>query len=134
MSRQLCREALEVALSALSPPIGTAWENVPFKPVQSEPYQAVFLMAAPPVNSEMNSYYREEGYLQVNLQYPLGAGPAAAEARAQMIRDAFPRGRSLTADGLVVNITKTVEIGSGRTEDDRYFLPVRVPFHAHLRS
>lgn len=134
MTRPEIRAALETALAAITPSLSTAYENVPFTPTQGTPYQAVFVMSAEAVNTEIGTAYTEQGYLQVNLQYPLNTGPGAAEARAELIRAAFPRGRSITSGSVTVHITNTVQIGNGRVEDDRYFLPVRIPFHANVRS
>lgn len=132
MSRSSVRQALETALNGISPALATAWENVPFEPVEGTPFQAAFLMAAEPDNPEIGGIYTERGYLQINLNYPLNTGPAAAEARAELIRDTFPRGAAFTADGITTTIERTPEIGSGRTEESRYFLPVRVRYFAHV--
>jgi len=132
MSRAAVRSALETALNGMTPALATAWENVPYEPVTGTPYQAAFLMMAEPANPEIGGGYTERGYLQVNLNYPLNTGPAAAEARAELIRGTFPRGASFTADGITTHIERTPEIGSGRAEEDRYFLPVKVRFFAHV--
>lgn len=134
MSRAKIRAALEGALNSMTPALATAWENASYAPVTGTPYQAAFILMPEPVNIEIGTAYRQDGYMQVNLLYPLNAGPAAAEARAELIRTAFPRAASFTVSGVTVHITTTVHIGNGRTESDRYFLPVRIPFHAHLRS
>ena len=134
MSRPLIRAALESALAAMTPALATANENVPFTPTTGTPYQAVFILMPEPVNIEIGTAYRQDGYMQVNLNYPLNAGPAAAEARAELIRTTFPRGRTFTVSGVTVHITNTVHIGNGRTESGWYFLPVRIPFHSHIRS
>ena len=133
MSAPAIRQALETALNALSPALATAWENVPYTPVVGTPYQAVYLLRAEPDNIEIGSAYTERGIFQINLFYPLDTGPGAAEARAEVIRDAFPRGASFTASGVTTHIEKTPEIGPARIEDDRYFLPVRIRFYAHVR-
>lgn len=133
MSRRAIRQALETALDAVGG-INTAWENRDFTPVVGTPYQAAFVLFAAPDNPEIGTAYTERGFLQVNLQYPVGDGPAAADARAEAIRAAFPRGASFTASGKVVHVSNTPEIGGGRSEDDRYLVPVRVPFHSHIRS
>lgn len=134
MSRALIRAALESALNNLSPSLATAWEGAPFTPAQGVPFQAVFLMAAEPENIEANATYTERGYLQVNLNYPLGTGPAAAEARGELIRTTFKRGSTFTASGVTVHVPNTPSIGPGRADADFYFLPVRVPFRATVRS
>jgi hypothetical protein len=134
MSAVLVRQALEVAIAAMSPPLQTAYENAPFTPTNGTPYQRVTMLLAQPANDEFSPVHREEGFLQVDLCYPLGAGPATATARAELIRTTFARGASFTASGVTVNIDRTPEIMPGRTEEDRFVIPVRIPFHAHIRS
>jgi hypothetical protein len=133
MSAVLVRAALEVALAAMSPALATAWENAPYTPVAGTPYQRVTLLLAEPANLEMGSArYTEQGYLQISLAYPLNAGAGAATARAELIRSTFYRGASFTSGGVTVNIEKTPEIAPGRVEEDRYVIPVKVRFFAHV--
>lgn len=134
MSLTLIRAALETALLAISPPIATAYENVAFKPVVGAPYQEIHLMLATPADSEIGGkMYTEQGYLQINLFYPLDNGPGDAQARAIAIRDALYRGRSLVSGSVSVTIERTAEIGPGRTEGDRYLLPVKARFFSHIQ-
>lgn len=132
MSAVLVRQALETALAAMSPALSTAFENVAFTPANGVPYQQVNLLFAEPDNPEMSNGYTERGIFQITLRYPLNGGPALASARAQLIRTHFYRGRSFTASGVSVSIERTPEIGSGRTEDDRFVIPVRVRFYSHI--
>jgi len=131
MTLVLVRSALEVALAAMSPALATAYENAPFTPVVGTPYQRVFLLPAAPDNPEMGRKVMEQGILQVSLAYPLGAGPAAATARAELIRATFYRGASFTASGVTTTVERTPEIAPGRVEDDRYVVPVRIRFFSH---
>ena len=131
MSLVAVRTALEVALAAMSPALATAWENVPYEPVSGTPYQRVFLLPAAPDNPEMGRLAREQGIFQISLAYPLNAGPGAALARAELIRDTFYRGATFTASGVTTTIERTPEISPGRIEEDRYVVPVRVRFFSH---
>lgn len=148
MSLLAVRRCLEEALAAMESPIATAWENVPFTPIDGSPYQRVSLLAAEPDNPEMGRYTQERGFLQINLCYPLGTGPAAALQQAQRIRSAFYRGRTLTTTQIddwfeyyspaettvITTIEKTPEISPALIEDDRYVLPVRVRFFANYTA
>ncbi len=126
------RGAFEVALAAMAPPLAIAWQNTAFSPPQPPtPYQRAVLMFADPDNPEQGPGFRELGYLQVTLMYPLGTGPAAAEARAELIRQAFPKGHSLTHGAITLTINKTPAIGVGTPDGDRWALPVKIPFHAN---
>lgn len=133
MSAVLVRAALEVALNAMSPSLATAWENAPYAPISGTPYQRVNLLLAEPDNPEMGGHlHTERGYLQVSLAYPLNAGPGTATARADLIRSTFYRGRSFTSGAITVHIEKTPEIAPGRVEEDRFVIPVKVRFFAHI--
>lgn len=128
------RAALEVALAAMSPALATAYENVPYAPVNGTPYQRVRLLPVDPDNPTMGRFVTERGVLQVSLYYPLDAGPAAAATRAELIRATFYRGASFTADGETVIVESTPTIAPALIADDRYVVPVRVPFYAHRAS
>ena len=132
MSIVAIRAALETALIAALPTFAFAFENVPYTPTPGTPFGAVFLLTAPPEHNEISPSYTERGYLQVNLNYPLDAGPAAAAGQAQAIRTAFKRGNSFSASGVTTHIEAEPEIGPARIDDDVYFVPVRVRFYAHV--
>jgi hypothetical protein len=134
MTALLIRAALEGRLAAMSPSLATAYENVPFKPTNGTAYQAVYVLFAQPDNREIGRQYVARGFMQVSLFYPQGAGSAPAATRAELIRTTFPRGLSLTNGGVIVTIERTPEILPGRNEDDRFVLPVRIPFYAPVSS
>lgn len=125
------RAALETALDGISPALATAWQNMPFEPTQGTPYQRVHLLLAEPDNPEIGTLTRDQGFLQVTLCYPLSEGPAAAEARAELIRATFKRGNSFTSGGVTTTISHTPEIAPAANEDDRHCLPVRIRFFAN---
>lgn len=133
MSLILVRSALETALAAMSPPLATGWENAPYTPVAGTPYQLAYLLPAEPDNLEMSGrLYWERGIFHINLFYPLGGGPAAAMARAELIRSTFYRGASFTSGGITVSVWRTPEIAPAMTDADRYQLPVRVRYYAQI--
>lgn len=129
------RAALETALAAITPPISTAYENAPFTPAQGTPYQHVSLKMARPVPMEQGQrIHRHEGFMDVQLRYPVGAGPSAAQTRAEAICAAFYGGRPITSGSVTVTIDRTPHVAPGWVGDDRYQLPVRIHFWANLRS
>jgi hypothetical protein len=134
MSAVLIRSALEAALAGMSPAVAVAWENAPFTPTAGTPYAQVHLLLAQPDNNEIGRAHTEQGFLQVDLKYPLGTGPATASTRAELIRSTFYRGASFTASGVTAHIERTPEIMPGRVEEDRYVIPVRIRFYAHIRG
>jgi hypothetical protein len=127
------RAALEAKLNAMTPALSTAWENVPYTPVNGTPYAQVWLLPATPDNPTMgDGYYREQGIFQINLMYPLLAGTLTAATRAQAIRTAFKRGTSMTSGAVTVIVDRTPEIGIGRIDGDRWFLPVKIRWYAGI--
>lgn len=133
----LVRAALETALNAMTPALATVWQNMPYTPVVGTAYQEVFLMPATPANPTFgNSYYREQGVMQINLCYPIQTGAGAAEARAELIRATFKRGTSFTSGAVTVIIETTPEIMQGRREGDNnetWCVPVRVRWFAGIQ-
>jgi hypothetical protein len=133
MSLVAIRAAFEVALAAMTPALSTAYENAEFTPVVGTPFQVVYLIPAEPDNLEMSgALYWEQGFFQINLHYPLGAGPAAAFTRAELVRSVFYRGASFSSGGTTVSVERTPEIGPGLTENDRFIVPIRVRFFAQI--
>jgi Bacteriophage related domain of unknown function len=133
MSLPAIRAALETALAGMSPALATAYENVPFEPVQGTPHQRVYVLCTEPAMLEMSGHWhREQGFMQVTLCYPLGSGPNAATARAELIRSTFYASAEFTSGGIVVRVDGTPEIAPAIIEDDLYTIPVRVRFYAHV--
>lgn len=133
MSTSAIRAALSVALNSIAPALATAWENVPYQPINAAPYQRVNLLRAAPENPSIGAgMHREVGIMQVTLCYPLGAGPQPAEARAELVRSSFARGLSFSSGAAIVHITTTPAVASGYIDDDRYCIPVSIRFHANL--
>ncbi len=134
MSIVAVRAALETALDGMSPALATQYENAPFTPTPGTAYQAVALLTAQPRNDEVSASHVEQGLFQITLRYPQNTGPAAAAARANLIRATFYRGASFTSGSVTVTVNRTPEILPAFTEGDRYVVPVRVPFEAPITA
>lgn len=134
MSTESIRKALEVRLAALAPSIVTAYENVTFTPPAADvAYQQAFLLPGQPDNSEMGSTnYFDVGVFQVTLCYPIGNGPGAAQARAELLRLHFKRGTSLVQDGITVIVMRTPAVAGGFRRDDRWCVSVSITYQAHI--
>lgn len=126
------RAALESAIAAMSPSVSAAWENVAFAPIADTPYQRVEFMFARPANDEISANYRQDGICQVTLCYPDGEGTAAVAARAELLKSTFKRGSSFTSGGVTVVISDTPEAMPAYGDADRFCIPVRIRFYAHL--
>jgi len=134
MSIVSIRAALETALAAISPTLATAYENSGYTPTPGTAYQDVAVLFARPENTENSAAHLALGFMQATLRYPLNTGSGTAAARAEAIRTAFPRGRSLTSGSVKVTITDTPEIMPAYVDADRFCIPVRVRFHSHIAA
>jgi hypothetical protein len=130
MSVPLIRQAMTAALKAITPTLDTAEEGKKYSPQLDSPYQRLDFFFAEPVNDEASGVYRQDGVMQVMLRYPAGEGPDAVEARAMMIRAAFPRGRSLPNGGVITRVERTPAITTAPIDGDRIVRVVRVRFYA----
>jgi len=128
------RAALETALTAISPPLATAWENTAYTPTAGTPYQRVSMLFEPPLNTEYGRGFQQGGMLVVALCWPQGDGMADLSARIELLRAVFPSGAVFTADGLTTQVARTPLILAAILEGDRYVVPVQVPFLATITS
>lgn len=135
MSHQLIQAALEKKLAAISPALSTAYENVPFTPVQGTPYQRINLLPNATQDRAISADVREcVGLFQVSLCYPVGSGRGAAQARADAIDAAFKPVQRLTEGVLKVEITRSAQVAAGFVDGDRWIVPVTVEYRAFIVS
>ena len=133
MSYVVIRSLLEVRLNAITPNIQTAFENVPFTPVNPTPWQRINLLPARTLNPTLgDSFKRETGIFQVTLNYPENAGPAAAATQAELIRAQFVRGTSLISGKVRVLIDEAPYVSPAMSDGGWYRLPISIPFIADV--
>jgi hypothetical protein len=131
------KTALETRLKAMASLLPTQWENSAFTPPSDSAYQSVHLLPAEPVSPSIlgvagSEMYREIGVMQVTLVYPARGGAGTALAKAEAIRDWFPRGSSFSYGGVTTVVSRTPRIGPAMFQDDRYVLPVSIPYFANI--
>ena len=133
MTISLIRSALETRLLSITPAMSTALENVPFTPASGVPYQRSNLLPNTPDDGQMaSSVYFEKGIFQVMICFPIGTGPGAAEARAQLVKNAFKRGTTLVQSGVTVIIMNQPSVASAMIEEDRFCIPISVRYQSQL--
>ena len=133
MSNVVIRALLEVHLNTIAPTIATAFENVPFTPINGTPWQRVNLLPAQPQNPTLGGVFRREtGIFQVMLAYPENAGTSAAATRAELIRTQFTRGTTFTSGTLRVLIDLSPRVSQGMNDGGWYRLPVSIPYVADV--
>jgi hypothetical protein len=132
MSDTRIRQCFEARL-ALMPTLATAYENAAFTPVTGTPYQKVNLLPAQPDNITLgDGYYKEQGVFQITLCYPNNGGPAAAEARAELVVQHFKRATRMTKDGQTVLVTRTPGIAPAFVAGDRYCIPISIFYQSEI--
>lgn len=130
MAASEARAALLAALTAMTPRLDIASTNEKFTPKTGEAYQRADVLFAEPDNVEYGPNWRERGFLQVTLCYPLNAGLDAAMTRIDQLRSTFARGRSFTSGATTVTINRTPNVLPGQAEGTVFAIPVRIPFSA----
>lgn len=135
MSYEVIRKLLEQRLNTITPALDTVFENTPYTPTKGVAWQAVHVLPAPTQNPTLgDQHHREVGEFQVSLNYPPNAGSQAANARAQLIRETFPRGLSMAVGTLRLLIDQTPYLLRAQQSPNWYFLAVAVPYTAEVFS
>lgn len=133
MSRSAIRAALEGHLASLMPAWPTAWENVAYEPAIGTPWQRARVLFGRTTSLGFAADAGEEwsGIFHITVWTPAGHGPAAAEARAALLRGDraasvqghFRKGLSLSASGAIVTILQPTDGPVLDTDPAWYGLP-----------
>lgn len=134
MSQQNIYSAFRQTLNAAALGYPIAWENASFVPTAGETYLEATLLPGEVVMPEMTGTLRREiGIFQVTVCIPVGGGTGAAEAVAEQIIALFPRGTSLTYNGISATIEKAWR-SVGAPVGAWYRLPVSVRYWSNVIS
>lgn len=125
--------AFEKRLKALDANFATALPNLPYTPVTGTPYQRIRMLPATPVNPTLgDSYHREVGFCEIMLFYPVNIGRGLAQAKADAIKNHFPRALALTEAGQVIKIDRTPNVGVEIQTGDRYAIPITISYYSEI--
>lgn len=129
------RKAFEKALIAMPDGLGatkTAFENAPFTPVSTQPYQISRLIPLPVENPTLgDNYHREVGFYQVVLSYPKGTGVGGLSAMADLVKNYFKRGTTLKEGTDEVIVDRTPETSPVYINDTRAEITIRIRYFAN---
>ena len=121
--------AFEKRLALMTPPLQTAYESVSFNPTPGIAYQKVQLVPRRTENPTLgDEHYRDTGEFQIFLSYPTNKGTAEIISRADMIKEFFKRGTTLTEGSTTVRILRTPQISGSTVAGDRIILPVIISY------
>ena len=125
--------AFEKRLATIASNLPTAFENTVYAPVEGTAYQRVRLLPAQPENPTLgDGYYREVGFFEVILFYPINKGRGSAQAKAEAIKAHFARGLAMTESGLTVKVMRTPIVGSAIQDEKNYILPISINYFAEI--
>lgn len=126
-------KAMQKHLLTLTPSIQSAFEATSFEPETGVPFQYIQLVPRRPENPTLgDDYYRDVGEFQVFLCYPANQGTGDALERAELVRNHFKRGTTLTEGGLEILITGTPQISGTVLSTDRTIIPVIVKYSVEV--
>jgi len=120
------KKAIRTHLNNLTPKLPTAWEGIDF-PTPTGMYQRVQFKVNPPTDPTFGPYfYRENLEVQIFVVDKLGIGTTAAEERAELLRDWFDKGLTLTEGDIRMHVLRTPHVSSAAVAADRIIIPVLI--------
>lgn len=135
MSRASVRSALAQAFisGAFFSSTAIAWENVAFTPPNGSPWARFFFVPSQPAVVTLGTNGADEitGFVQVDLNYPLGTGDGAAQAKYDAMCAVFKAGARFAHGGETV-IIRSCGRSQGREIDNTYRVSVTIYFYSQV--
>ncbi len=132
MSIIAAQTAIRRRLATLTPALPTALEGVPFN-APTGMYQRLQFVINPPTDPTFGNYYhRENIQVQIFVADKLDVGTAGAITRAQVLRDWFYKGLTLTESGVRMHVLRTPQIAGATVAGDRVIVPVLIPLTVEI--
>lgn len=132
MSIKKIKKASIDHLNTLSPVLPTSYEGVDFTPPTTI-YQIVQFVIQPPDDPVLGTgYYRERLQLQVFISSPGGKGEGESLTRAELVRDKFKKGTTLSIDNILIHVLDTPQIAGNNLVDQRILVPVLINLVAEI--
>lgn len=127
------RSALYAEYEANSP-LPTSVSNVKYEPAGDTPWARLSFIPNQPSVASLGAGGKDEidGFVQIDLNFPMGSGSLAAETKADFYRTLFPAGARFSYNGQEVLVT-SCGISSGRIIDSWYRVSVTIAWYAQLQ-
>lgn len=125
------RAALDTRLSIL-PNANVAFENVKFTPQEGVGYMRSFMLPVEPAQATVgtNGLDLVEGIYQVDIAEPKDAGNGALLRKVDSVIAQFPRGLSVTSNGVTLTIRRAWP-GPALSRDSFYVIPVSISWYTY---
>lgn len=128
------KKAAEKHLLTLSPSVPTSFEGVDFEPPSGMYQRTQFMIRSPNDPVFGTGYYRELVQFQVFVSIPDGNGTGDAFRRAELIRDLFKKGTTLTEAGIKIHVLTTPKVSTDMIASGRVSVPVFIDLVAEVYS
>lgn len=139
MSIEVIERILLTELTDMWPTLPMAEENIPFEYPQTG-WMEVNLLPAPSQEPTIGTTHLifESGIMQLRLYYPIDSGTSAARAQSGVIKDFFPRGKSMSMGSITVRIERIPAIHPAMKDRvnkvEWYVIPISIHYYSHIRS
>lgn len=120
------KRAVERRLKAMTVDLPTAYEGVSFVPPAGMYQRIQFRVNAPDDPVFGKGYYRERIEAQVFIVDNAGTGTGGVLTRAELVRDHFKKGTTLTEGGLLIHVLETPQINSTSISDSKVVAAVLI--------
>lgn len=127
------RAALETKLTTVPGVPIIAYENVDFDPTTGTPFVSVrmFPGSRRPAVRGLTPQQRYEGIFRIDVVYPKGTGPSAAETMADTILENFEATTDLALTGGCYVSIDYAERGQGTSDNPWYVIPLSITFYSY---
>lgn len=116
----------ERTLTALTPSVPIAYENVAFTPPDGMYLRCQFAIRRPDDPVFPAGYHRERIEFQVFVVDKLGSGTAGVITKAEQIRNAFKKSTTFSEAGTNIYVLTTPQISGTMVLSDRVVCPVLI--------
>ena len=135
MAIKEAKTAVRKHLANLSPKLPTALEGISFTPPKTGMYQRLQFVVSRPTDPVLGiGYYRENIEVQIFVVDKLDVGTTNADTRAELIRDWFHKGLTLTEGTFRMHVLRTPHVSSAAVAADKIIVPVLIPLTVEVFS
>lgn len=128
------KRACEKHLSTLTPTLPIAYEGVVFTPPNGMYESCQFVIQSPDDPVFGTGYFRERFDFQVFVVGPYNKGTTDALERAELIRDHFHKGLTLTEEDVTLHFLRTPKIAGSVISEGRIVIPILISVMSEVYS
>ena len=128
------KRACEKRLAALTPVLPIAYEGVVFTPPSTMYQSCQFSIQSPDDPVFGTGYFRERFDFQVFVVGAYNKGTTEALERAELIRDHFNKGLTLTEEDITLHFLRTPKIAGSMISEGKVIIPVLISVMSEVYS